>query len=72
MQHRYFLLKDLVDHGKLEVKYMSTDQMWTSILTKPLMGIKWQEMRVKLMNCPVNVEDEAEHLAMHPGLLSTK
>ncbi len=36
------------------------------------MGIKWLEMRAKLMNCPVNYDGEAEHLAMYPGLLLAK
>ncbi len=62
-------MKDLVDHGELEVRYMPTDQMWSDVLTKSLLDIKWQEMRTKITNCPVNYGDEAEHLAMHPGLL---
>ncbi len=41
IQHGYFLVKDLVDQGGMEVKYMSTDQMWSDVLTKPLMDIKW-------------------------------
>ena len=62
-------MKDLVGRGELEVKYMPTDQMWSDALTKTLMGIKWQEMRKKLMNRRVNYDDEAKRLATHPGLL---
>ena len=72
IQHRYFLVKDLVDRGELEVRYMPMDQMWSDVLTKPLMGIKWQEMRAKLMNRPVNYDDKAERLATYPGLLPAK
>ena len=69
IQHRYFLVKVLIDRGELEVKYMPTNQMWYDVLTKPLMGRKWQEMQSKLMNCPVNYDNEAERLATHLGLL---
>ncbi len=43
--------------------------MWSDVLTKPLMGIKWRWIRAKLMNFPVNYNDEAEQLATHRGLL---
>ena len=45
------------------------DQMWFDVQTKHLMGIKWQKIREKLMNYPVNCDDKAKRLTMHPGLL---
>ncbi len=72
IHHRYFLVKNLVDHGELEVRYIPTNHMWSDVLTKSLMGIKWREMRAKLMNFPVNYDDEVKRWATHPGLLSAK
>ena len=66
---RYFLVKDLIDRGEVEVKYAPTDEMWSDVFTKPLMGKKWREMRAKTMNCGVNYDNEAEAKIMHPDLL---
>ena len=43
--------------------------MWLDILTKPLQGRAYSEMRSNLMNCPVDYDDDAERQAMHPDLL---
>jgi len=69
IHHRYFLVKDLIDRGEVEVKYAPTDEMWSDVFTKPLMGKKWREMRAKTMNCGVNYDDEAEAKITHPDLL---
>ena len=69
IHHRFFLVKDLVDRGEIEVKYAPTDVMWSDVLTKPLSGRKFRELRAQLMNCPVDYDDEAERKLTHPGLL---
>jgi len=38
IHNRYFLVKDKVDHGKLEIKREGTDKMWSNMLTKPKQG----------------------------------
>jgi len=47
---RYFYLKDKVDNGELELEYLATDEMIADILTKPLQGEKFLELRRKLLN----------------------
>ena len=47
---RYFFIKDRIDAGEIEVKYMPTDEMIADILTKPLQGKKFIELRTKLLN----------------------
>ena len=44
--------------------------MWTDVLTKPLQGRAYCEMRSNLMNCPVDYDDDAERQATHPDLLT--
>lgn len=66
---RYFLIKDKVDQGDLEIKYCPTDDMWADINTKPLQGSKFYKMRAVLMNVPVDYDDEEEMLSTPIELL---
>ena len=59
---RYFLVKDKIDQGDLEIEYCPTDDMWADINTKPLQGSKFYKMRAALMNVAVNYSDEKEIL----------
>ena len=47
---RYFYLKDKVDQGELELENLYTDEMIADVLTKPLQGEKFLELRAKLLN----------------------
>jgi len=47
---RFFFVKDRVDKGEIIVKHMPTDSMIADILTKPLQGEKFRELRAKLLN----------------------
>jgi hypothetical protein len=47
---RYYWIKDRIDHGELEIAYACTDDMTADILTKPLQGDKFLQMRDKLLN----------------------
>ena len=47
---RYFYLKDKVDQGELELEYLPTDEMNADVLTKPLQGEKFLQLRAKLLN----------------------
>jgi hypothetical protein len=47
---RYFWTKERVDSGDLVITYLPTDQMTADILTKPLQGVKFVELRSRLLN----------------------
>ncbi len=55
---RYFLVKDKIEGGELEIEHKGTGEMWSNMLTKPLQGHLWCVMRSNLMNVPVNYDDE--------------
>jgi hypothetical protein len=47
---RYFYLKSKVDDGEVVLEYMPTDEMIADVLTKPLQGEKFIELRDALLN----------------------
>jgi hypothetical protein len=53
-----FLIKDYYDAGKIDVRFCSTDKMWAEVLTKPLQGQKFRDMRAFLQNCPQNYNND--------------
>ncbi len=57
---KYFLIKDYYDAGVIDVKFCPTNQMWADVLTKPLQGQKFRDMRAFLQNCPQDYEDDTE------------
>lgn len=69
INNRYFLVKDKIDGGELKVEYSPTSKMWTDIHTKPLQGRLFCSMRSKLMNVPIDYDDEEEKRLTHPDLL---
>ena len=48
---RYFFVKDRVEAGEIEIKYCPTENMLADILTKPLQGQVFRDMRDILLNC---------------------
>jgi hypothetical protein len=60
---KYFLIKDYYDSGKIDLKYCPTDQMWEDVLTKPLQGQKFRDMRDFLQNCGQDYDEDAEQIA---------
>jgi hypothetical protein len=46
---RFFWLKDLIDQGFIELIYTPTDELVADILTKPLVGWKFQYLLMKLL-----------------------
>ena len=48
---RYFFVKDRVDAGEIFIEYCPTERMLADILTKPLQGPAFREMRDLLLNC---------------------
>ncbi len=64
---KYFLIKDYYDAGEIGVKFCPTDDMWADVLTKPLQGQKFRDMRAFLQNCPRDYNDDTEfQLSMKP------
>jgi hypothetical protein len=57
---KYFLIKDYYDSGEIDVKFCPTDEMWADVLTKPLQGQKFRDMRAFLQNCPKDYDDDRE------------
>jgi hypothetical protein len=47
---RYHFIKDKIENGEIDLQYMSTDQMIADVLTKPLPGKKFIDLRNKLLN----------------------
>jgi len=47
---RYFWLKDRVDSGDLEIVFKPTDEMLADLLTKPIHGKRFVQLRNRLMN----------------------
>jgi hypothetical protein len=57
---KYFLIKDYYDAKEIDLKYCPTESMWADVLTKPLQGQKFRDMRAFLQNCPHDYDDDTE------------
>ena len=66
---KYYLAKDYSDRGEIKFSYLPTDKMWIDMHTKPKQGTPFRTDRAKLMNCPVNYDDDVERANTHPSLL---
>ena len=64
---KYFLINDYHDAGGIDVKFCPTDDMWADVLTKPLQGQEFRDMRAFLQNCHRDYNDDTEfQLLMKP------
>ncbi len=67
-----FLIKDYYDAGEIDVKFCITDGMRADVLTKPLQGQKFGDMRALLQNCPRDYDDDTEfQLLMKPQYVAS-
>ncbi len=57
---KFFLIKDYYEAGEIDVRYCPTDVRWADVLTKPLQGQKFRDMRVFLQNCSRSYDDNIE------------
>jgi hypothetical protein len=57
---KYFVIKDNYESGEIDLHYCPTDIMWADVLTKPLQGQKFRDMRAFLQNCPRDYDDDIE------------
>ena len=55
---KYFFIKHYFDAGEINLRYCPTEQMWANVLTKPLQGVKFCQMRAILMNCPIDYSED--------------
>jgi hypothetical protein len=53
-------LKITMMGGEVDLRYCSTDAMWADVLTKPLQGQKFRDMRAFLQNCSRDYDDDFE------------
>ena len=57
---KFFFIKDKVDNGEMRIRDCPTGEMWADVLTKPLQGLAFKQMRAQLMNCSVEYEEDEE------------
>ena len=69
IRHRFFLIKDRVESGDVEIRYEPTGSMWCDILTKPKQGSNFRKFKGYLMNVPEDYDNDVERLRTHPLLL---
>jgi len=55
---KYFFIKHYYDSGEINFRFCPTEQMWADILTKPLQGVKFRQMRAFLMNCSTDYSED--------------
>ena len=55
---KYFFIKHYYDSGEINLCFCPTEQMWADILTKPLQGVKFRQMRAFLMNCSTDYYED--------------
>ena len=57
---KYSLIKDYYDAGEVDLRYCPTGEMWADVLTKPLQGLLFRDMRAFLQNCLRDYDDDLE------------
>lgn len=71
---KYFFVCHFYCTGEVDLQFCPSEQMWADVLTKPLQGAKFRQMRAFLMNCPIDYH-ETELMALpspEPTLAPTR
>ena len=55
---RYFFVNDRIKSNEVELRWIATQDMIADILTKPIQGSKFKELRALLLNWNDEVPDE--------------
>ncbi len=55
---KYFFIQHYYQTGEIDLCYCPTKHMWADVLTKPLQGLKFRQMRAILMNCPIDYAED--------------
>ena len=50
---RYYFIKDRIESGELDIRYLPTLEMLADLLTKPLQGSHFRRLRDKLLNMEI-------------------
>jgi hypothetical protein len=69
MHARYFLIRDYIDRGEIDVLHCPTERMWADVLNKPKQGASFRKDRAALMNVPVDYDDNVERARTPTKLL---
>ena len=69
IKNRFFLIKDKIALGEIEIQYEPTGVMWSDVLTKSKQGKAFRVFGGQLMNAPEDYDKKIERLSMHPDLL---
>jgi hypothetical protein len=49
VRNRYYFIKQHIDEGDVVLKYLPTEEMVSDLLTKPIIGKRFRELKEKLM-----------------------
>ena len=63
IKEKYFFIKHYYDSGEINLHFCPTEKMWADILTKPLQGVEFCQMRAFLMNCPTDYSEDPPFIA---------
>jgi hypothetical protein len=69
---KYFLIKDYSNAEEVDLRYCPTGRMWADVLTKPLQGQMFRDMRAFLQNCSRDYDDNLERQQYEQAHQSTK
>ena len=58
IQIRHIFVKDKIEPGEITLKYCPTERMWVDVLTKPMQGKQFHEIRSMLMNCTIDYSEK--------------
>jgi len=64
---KFFFVTDKIRDGEIKVVDCPTERMWADILTKPLQGKAFREMRAVLMGCAVDWKEEESEAKRAPA-----
>ena len=68
---KYFFIHHYHNAQQLNLRCCPTKEMWADILTKPLQGSKFCQMRAFLMNCPIDYAEDIQFIPSDNPLLNS-
>ena len=68
IKSRFFLIKDKIKKGDIEIQYKPTGRMWSDVLMETRHGIVFRVFHGQLMNVPEDCDNKIEHLNTFPDL----
>jgi hypothetical protein len=68
---RFFFISDKIQNKEVQLKYKATDEMLADLLTKPIAGEQFRNLRNKMMNFHLDPISRSIHVAIAGLCLST-